>query len=150
MKANENLVSVQVPAQDLETAIEKLDDVKTILKPFLIALKAKEREGSIRMTEKSLPFVERIVEYAQSHPQFKPSYMRLDELLIDLKAVEDLTLLYREVNQLCENLNDTILLSGAEAFTESMAYYNSVKQAAKMNVPEAKSIHEDLKNRFAK
>ena len=150
MKANENLVSVQVPAQDLETAIEKLNDVKTILKPFLIALKAKERAGTIKMTEKSLPFVEKIVEYAQTHPQFKPSYMRLDELMIDLKAVEDLSILQREVNQLCENLDDTILLSGAEAFTEAMAYYNSVKQAARMNAPEAKEIHDDLKERFAK
>jgi hypothetical protein len=148
MKSKENQVSVQIKATDLEKAIIKLKEVKTILKPFLIALKAKERRGGIKMSDKSLPFVEKVVEYAQTHPNFKPPYMQLDELLIDLKAVGDLTQLYREVNQLCDNLNDTILLSGTEAFTESLAYYNSVKQAAKMNVPEAKVIYEDLKKRF--
>jgi hypothetical protein len=41
-------------------------------------------------------------------------------------------------------------MSGSEAYTAALAYYNSVKQAAKMNVPNAKSIYKDLKQRFEK
>jgi hypothetical protein len=32
----------------------------------------------------------------------------------------------------------------------ALSYYNSVKQAAKVNAPEAKAIYEDLRKRFEK
>jgi hypothetical protein len=41
-------------------------------------------------------------------------------------------------------------LSGSEAYVASLAFYNSVKQAARINVPGAKAIAEDLKLRFAR
>jgi hypothetical protein len=49
---------------------------------------------------------------------------------------------------LCDNLRDTQMLAGSEAYTAALAYYNSVKQAAKMNVPNAKTIQEELGKRF--
>jgi len=51
---------------------------------------------------------------------------------------------------LCDNLPDTEMLSGSEAYVAALTYYNSVKQAAKMNVPSAKAIYEDLRKRFEK
>ena len=47
--------------------------------------------------------------------------MQVAELEIDLKAVGDLTKVYRELDQLCRNLNDTIMQSGSEAFAEALA-----------------------------
>ena len=41
-------------------------------------------------------------------------------------------------------------LSGSEAYVASLAFYNSVKQAAKINIPGAKAISEDLKLRFTR
>jgi len=41
------------------------------------------------------------------------------------------------------------MLAGSEAYVAALSFYNSVKQAAKLNVPEAKTIYEDLKKRFA-
>jgi hypothetical protein len=76
--------------------------------------------------------------------------MQTQELMIDVKAYSDLILVYREVDQLCTQLDDTVMMSGSEAYTAALAYYNSVKQAAKMNVPNAKSIYKDLKQRFEK
>ncbi len=45
-------------------------------------------------------------------------------------------------------LSDTITLSGSEAYTAALAYYNSVKQAAKANVPNTQPVYEDLRKRF--
>ena len=59
-----------------------------------------------------------------------------------------LTPLFRLVMRLHDGLDDTTMEAGAESYANSLSYYNSVKQAAKMNVPGAKAIYDDLKKRF--
>ncbi|GAB4338781.1 MAG: hypothetical protein OHK0038_17620 [Flammeovirgaceae bacterium] len=146
--AKENTVSIQINPQDLNKVISLLGEVQTILKPYLIALTPEERKELPKMSDKTTPFVEKALEYAKSNPEFAPAYLNINELSIDVKAVNDLTSIVRPVEMLNENLNDTILLSGSEAYSAALTFYNSVKQAAKMNVPNAKSIYEDLKKRF--
>ncbi len=146
--SKENIVSIQVPEQDLQQAITNLQATKELLKPYLIALQASDRIRLPKMGDKTLPFVRKAAEYTQSRQDFSPPYLNADELAIDLKAVEDLTLVYREAEQLCKSLNDTIMLSGSEAYAEALAYYQAVKQAAKRNVPDAKTVYQDLRQRF--
>ena len=146
--SKENVVSIQVPEKDLQAAIKKIQEVKTLMKPYLIALQPSERMTLPKMGDKTLPFVTKAAEYAQSRQDFSPPYLSSEELAIDLKAVEDLTRLYREVEQLGKTLDDTILLSGSEAYAEALAYYQAVKQAAKRNIPEAKTVYQDLRQRF--
>ena len=150
MKTASNIVSVQLPPKDLAAVKQKLEELKALLDPHLVSLTPAERQMLPKMRDKTLPFVEKAMEYAQSRPNFTPPYLDVKELTIDVKAVEDLTQVYRDVEQLCRNLDDTIMLSGSEAYTASLTYYNSVKQAAKVNVPDAKAIYEDLRKRFEK
>ena len=146
--SKENIVSIQIPEKDLQTIIKKLQDIKTMMKPHLVALQPSERKNMLKMSDRTLPFVQKANEYAQSRQDFSPPYLNISELDIDLKAVEDLTRIYREVEQLGKSLDDTIMLSGSEAYGEALAYYQSVKQAAKRNIPDAKSVYEDLRKRF--
>ena len=146
--SKENIVSVQIPEEDLKTALKKLGEVKALLRPHLISLKPEERRKMLKMADKSVPFVEKAAEYAQSRQDFTPPFLEINELVIDMKAVEDLTKVYREAEQLCKNLNDTILLSGSEAYSEALAYYQAIKQAANRNIPDAKTIYDDLRRRF--
>ncbi len=146
--SKENLVSIQIDGNDLGAMHQKVQELKALLKPHLVALQPKDRQKLPKMKDKSLPFVEKTAEYARSRPEFVPSFMQVDELEIDLKAVADLTQLYRELEQLCAGLNDTIMLSGSEAYRASLTYYNAVKQATKNNVPNAQSVYEDLSKRF--
>lgn len=148
--SNENVVSIQIPEEEQQMIIQKLMEVKAALKPYLIALKPAERQQLPKMSDKTLPFVEKVMEYAKSHPEFTPPYLQVKELEIDFQAADDLRQMYREVEQLYKNLDDTIMLSGSEAYAAALAYYHSVKQAGKMNVPNAKSIVEDLSQRFQK
>ena len=95
-----------------------------------------------------MPFVEKVVSYVDSRPEFIPFYLSAEELKIDFKAVNDLKQILREAEQLCQSLNDTITLSGSEAYTAALAYYSAVQQAAKSNVPNAQPVYEDLRKRF--
>lgn len=148
--ANENVVSIQIDPKDLEAVNKKMQEIKKTLSPFLVALKPSERQTIMKMSDKTVPFVEKVMEYTHSSPEFIPAFMQVDEMEIDFKAMEELRQVYREVEQLCKNLDDTIMICGSEAYATALAYYNSVKQANKMNVPGAKSIYEDLSVRFQK
>jgi hypothetical protein len=144
----ENRISIQLKPENLAKVLALLAEVEAILQPSLIALTPDERKELPKMSDKTTPFVEKAMEYAQAYPQFAPAYVSIPELKIDLDAVTDLTSVIRPVELLHNNLNDTILLSGSEAYIAALGFYNSVKQAAKMNVPNAKGIYDDLKKRF--
>lgn len=146
----ENTVSVAIPANDLADVIAKLKEINGLLKPYLVALTPDERKQIPKMSDKTQPFVEKVLDYAKSSPEFAPAYLSVDGLGIDLKTFHDLTSIMQVLQPLCENLGDTEMTSGSGAYTAALTYYNSVKQAAKMNVPSAKAIHEDLRKRFEK
>lgn len=148
--SNENVVSIQIPEEERKMIEQKVQEIKAALKPYLIALKPVERQTLPKMSDKTIPFVEKVMEYAKMHPEFTPPYLQTEEMEIDFQAMNDLRQLYREVAQLYKNLDDTIMLSGSEAYAAALVYYNSVRQASKMNVPNAKSIFEDLSQRFQK
>ncbi len=146
----ENAISIEIPAEEVTKVQDALQIITDTLKPYLIALTPSDRQELPKMSDKTTPFVEKVLNYAESDSQFSPAYMDLPELKKDVEAVSTLTRVFRVVAQLNENLNDTITLAGSEAFIATLAYYNSVKHAARMNVPGAKTIYDDLKKRFAK
>jgi hypothetical protein len=97
-----------------------------------------------------LPFVEKTCDYTQASPQFIPPYLDVQQLQNDLTNFEKLTGLLRLSKQLTSGIDDTAMQAGADGYTKALSYYNSAKQATKMNVPGAKGIHEDLRKRFSK
>lgn len=148
--ASENQISIQISPEDLKAALEAVNTLDAIMKKYLIALSPIERKKKAKMGEKSVNFVEKVTEYAISNPELVPPYMKVEDLILDFKAVSDLTSIFRPTEQLSSGLNDTMLLCGSEAYTNALIFYNYIKQAAKDNVPNAKTIYEDLKKRFEK
>jgi hypothetical protein len=144
----ENNISIQIPAETLSKVKANLQECAELLKPYLIALTPDDRQDLPKMSDKTLPFVEKVLDYVTSNPEFAPAYLSVPELKIDMAAFNELMSLLQLAEPLCDNLRDTQMLAGSEAYTAALAYYNSVKQAAKMNVPNAKTIFEDLSKRF--
>ena len=148
--ASENNITIQISKEDLKAVLEYSKGIDDIMKKYIIALSPDERQRKAKMGEKSVNFVEKVAEYAASNPELVPSYMKVEDLIIDFKAVSDLTSIFRPTEQLASGLNDTTLLCGSEAYTNALVFYNYIKQAAKDNVPGAKIIYEDLRKRFEK
>ncbi|MEB2784470.1 hypothetical protein [Algoriphagus persicinus] len=144
----ENRISIEIPAADLAAAKAALEQVQTILAPYVIALTPDQRRTLPKMSDGTEPFVAKVVEYANDDPQFLPPFVDKGEFDKDWQAISGLLPLLRLGNQICDNLSDTTMLAGSEAYISALSYYNSVKQAAKVNVPDAKAIYEDLRKRF--
>lgn len=124
--------------------------LKAKLSPYLIAITPAERQAVPKMSDGTIPFVEKAMDYAREDAQFLPPYTDLDEVHKDWNAVQALVPMLRDIKQIESNLSDTVMVAGSEAYLGALSYYNSVKNATKWNVADAKIIYEDLKQRFQK
>jgi hypothetical protein len=144
----ENKINFIIPDEVITEVTQKLNEVTAALQPYLIALSPEERRTIPKMSDKTIPFVEKTLEYSETAPQFAPPYMDREALFGDMKVTQQLTPLFRNIKAMYDGLDDTVMEAGGEGYVNALSYYNSVKQAAKMNVPGAKSIYEDLSKRF--
>ncbi|MFA7418525.1 MAG: hypothetical protein WCZ90_02475 [Melioribacteraceae bacterium] len=144
----DNLISITLTAEEKAEITAAINTLKTKLQPKLLSLTVPERQGLAKMSDKTVSFVEKSLAYAKTNPEFAPPYLTVAELETDLEGVKLLTEFENPLEQVLSGLNDSIMLAGSEAYTASLTYYNSVKQAAKQNVPNAKVIYEDLRARF--
>jgi len=144
----DNLLSIVIPPEVATTVLNAINDISTQLKPYVIALSMEERKALPKLGNKTIPFVEKVIEYADTEPQFIPPYLDLAELKRDYAAVNTLNLFHRPLNEIISNISDTLMEEGSDSYRNSLKYYESVKTVAKNDVPNAKTIYEDLKKRF--
>lgn len=145
---NADSISIQIPPEVLVQVLDLQSQINQLMAPYVIALTPDERHDLPKMAEKTVSFVSKALDYAESNPEFAPKYLDIKALQTDVKAVTDLTSVEQPVQNLFIQLNDTIMMSGSEAYIAALMYYNSVKAAARRNVPGAKAIYDDLKVRF--
>lgn len=143
-----NQVALNIPAETIKQVQQKLTEVRQLMQPFLISLTNEQRQTTPKMGDKTIPFVQKVLEYSKSNPAFVPQYMDIPGMETDVKATEVLSSMLRLSEQLTSNLDDTMMLSGSEAYVAALGYYNAVRHAAKSNIPAAKEIYNDLRQRF--
>jgi len=148
--STENIISIEITPEDKMTIETALTTLQTVFPKYVIALTPTQKKEILKMSDKTIAFVEKVSDYKTSNPEFVPAYMDVAEFDKDLKAVRELREFQRVMEQQNSSLVDTIMLCGSEAYKAALAYYNSVKQGAKMNVTAAASIYSDLKKRFVK
>jgi hypothetical protein len=146
----DNKINFSIPDEVIADVTSKLNDIVNQLRPYLIALTPTERTEIPKMSDGTLPFVQKCLSYCQSNPEFAPAFVDFDGLFADMKVYEQLTPIYRLIFQLENKLNDTTMEAGAESYVSSLAYYNAVKYATRMDAPGAKAIADDLSKRFAR
>jgi len=144
----ENRISIVISDEDKAAIEAALGTIRTKLEPYLVALTPDERMESLKMRDKSIPFVEKTLNYIVTNPEFAPPDILPRELNKDVSLAVYLNTLEAALKQLLTGVDDTCMLAGSEAFIACLSYYNSVKEAARRNVPNAKAIYDDLKLRF--
>ena len=139
---------MNVPEWEVEQVKQLLTQVGQILAPRLISLTPDERVQLPKMGDKSVPFVTKGAEYLRIPNSPAPPYLNPEDLIVDLNAFETIRQIRQIAQPIVDLLDDTMLLCGSEAYVSVLAFYNYLQGAAKMNVPGAKTIYEDLSTRF--
>ena len=100
------------------------------------------------MSDKTQPFVQKTVGYAISNPEFVPFFIDAKDLVIDFGNATALAPVFQLAQQLCNNINDTEMVAGSEAYRSALGVYDGVKLGDKNGIAGARSIREDLRMRF--
>ena len=70
--STKNTVSIAIPDAELQIVKEAIATLKNTLSPYMIAISSVERQKVPKMGDGTMPFVEKVMEYAQEDGQFLP------------------------------------------------------------------------------
>ena len=139
-------IAAALSPQDIQEIKAALQTVQKKL-PFLITLSTEERRKLVKMGDKSLAFVNNSITAAQSNREILPATFNVEELVQDYQLAAALTELLISMQQLTEQVDDTLMAVGSEAMTSSLTVYDYVKTASK-KTPGLKTVAEQLGERF--
>jgi hypothetical protein len=143
-----NRISLNIPAADMQDILAGLQAMLEKLRPHLVDLNVEERHALPKMGTRTVDFVGKALQYARDNPEFTPAFFDVDEFARDFAAVDTLRSLQRPLSQLADMVDDSLLLSGSEAYGSALSYYQSIKTAAKRGLPGAALIADDLGTQF--
>ena len=139
-------IAAALSPQDIQEIKAALQTVQRKM-PFLITLSTEERRKLVKMGDKSLAFVNNSITAAQSNREILPATFDVEELVQDYQLAAALTELLISMQQLTEQVDDTLMAVGSEAMTSSLTVYDYVKTASK-KTPGLKTVAEQLGERF--
>lgn len=146
--AQQNAIEVKIPEKDLAEIRGALGVLSTKLAPHLASLNTQDRMELPKMGDRTVAFVRKAYEYGIKHKDLMPPYMDIEAMEADMAAVDLLREFSQTLNPLRDALDDSLTLSGSEAYQGALLFYTSVKAAAKAKAPNAISVYEDLSARF--
>ncbi len=146
--SQKNLISFNIPEADLAEIKASLATLQTKLMPHLTKLTPEERQDLLKMGDKTVAFVQKSLEYCQTNPDLVPPFVDVEELAVDVTAVETIRSIYQPMLQMTNALSDTMAISGSESLSACLMFYSSVKNATRSSNQKAETIYNDLANRF--
>lgn len=145
--AQENRISATLTEQEVEAVRSMIQQIDYSM-PFLKNLTPMDRHTLPKSADKTVSFLGKSLDHSQHNPQFVPSFLDVYEFDKDFNLSETLLSVARPMRALLEKIEDTAMLASSEAYLAALLFYQSVKAAAKMNIPGAQAIYDDLKGRF--
>jgi hypothetical protein len=145
---SENRINFSLTDAEQKAVDAAYKTINDVLKPHIVVLSDIERKTLPKMADATLPFVEKVSSYAVTHPQFKPDYVNAEELAIDVNGFKTSNRILTSASQLVRLLEDISILSGSEAYSSALSYYRNVKVQARDGRPGAKTVCDDLQQRF--
>ena len=143
----QNLISLQIPAQDLAELDTAIDTLRRVFTPF-VSLQASQRRELTKMGDKSEVFCRQTLSLLASNPQMVPANLGLAEAHADLAALDLLRPRLLQLRQLLERADDTELALGSDVMHVALEGYALLKVSGKGE--GLKSARRDLSARFAK
>nr|WP_315250216.1 hypothetical protein [uncultured Flavobacterium sp.] len=112
-------------------------------------LTADEKKSFRGMDVANKAFVEDCINMLRSNgAQTMPSYIKIENIISDLKLFEQLDNLKSILNQVMSQIDDAQRIAGKEAYDTALQVYKLYEAAAKSGVPGTKTSFEKLNQRF--
>jgi hypothetical protein len=116
--------------------------------PKLVSLTPEQRQTLPKMGDKTIAFVNKALGYARQNPKIVPAYLNMDEFAKDVDAVNKLFQVTTPIQKLSEEIDDTMMLAGSEAYAAALAFYTALKAAIAAGETGLKNVYDDMSARF--
>jgi hypothetical protein len=146
--ALDNLISVSFTPAELAALDTAFTAIETTLQGKVINLTPDERRRYGSISNEMTPWMDKCRGYMAQLPGIVPNYIDQAELDADMQARRDLIPRLMRAKSILESIDDTAVLLGSDVLTNCLAFYRSVKAAAKANVPGSTTVHQDLAQQF--
>jgi len=140
-----NLHQSSIPKEVLTETLNKLNEINSMLSPYLLTITKDEKKSLAKMGNKSLAFVTEAHQFSKQYPNLRPAFMTQEEFDTDMADATGLLPITSNVVKLLSQLDDTSVVAGSEAYNHALMFYNNTKLAAKNGVPGAQKVLNELK-----
>jgi hypothetical protein len=111
----ENLIEVDIPEGDIIEINQAFKTLDTKFLPHLANHNPEERIALPKMGDKTLAFVLKGISHMEQNPDLIPKYIDVDQINIDIEAVEMFRKHLALLIKITDLVDDTMMLSGSEA-----------------------------------
>lgn len=143
-----NRLTIDVTDAVKREVADKAGEIGTLIEPFETDIAKDDLKSLSQIADGRLPFVEKSADYAVSAPEHVPAIVDVPEFQKDVKAYKDLREMVRPLRQILNILETSMAVAGSEAWAAARAYYKMVQLNAKMGVPGAQAVYDDLRVLF--
>ncbi len=123
---NTQQVSASLTREDRDAVLTAISTIRERL-PFLIDLKAGQRKAKAKLGDKSQAFVRKAFEVGAQNPGMLPVSFDLEEMRRDADLFDGLSAIRLALDKLGNQIADTTLQAGAEAYAAARAVYAATK-----------------------
>ena len=138
--------SIKIPPDVLCDARQKFDEVVKILESHLVLLSPSEKRSFRKNNTGLIQFLELSHSLSVESPGLFPAFMDSETFREEYFATHELWMLENKINQFREYVNDTEILLGNRTLQIALGFYQTVKIAARHDIPGARVIFEELKS----
>lgn len=143
-----NRISAVLPQADIETIDTALTTITGKL-PFLIDLTDAERDALTYLKDKNRQFVNNSFELVNKETGFLPANFSVTEFGKDVALYNSLFTVRQKIASLLTRINDTLAVTGSEAYAGSLAVYDYAT-ANGVSTPGIDPYVDDLSRRFSR
>jgi len=140
----------ELPQADLGEMLRQLDAIKAIFAPYAATLLPAERQRLISSSVRNIGFIQASYLSAEGHHEFLPSYLSIEKYTEDKDDFERKRTLLSALNDLAQEVSDSMLVASDVVYRDSLAYYNTLKEADKQRIAGAAVEYNALKSYFAR
>jgi hypothetical protein len=143
----DNRVSAAISEADQQAVLAAIETIRQKL-PFLIDLSPEQRRSLPKMGDKSRAFVGKALAIAQHNSNFLPRSFSVEEMERDVKLTESLQPILVSLTRLFEQLDDTFMEVGSEAYAAALVVYQYGRNSSDGELLE--TLLDDMGQRFAR
>jgi hypothetical protein len=143
-----NRIDIQISAEDHAKIQRYVNGLNETLMPYLQTLTTQDRKELPKLGDKSIAFVNKTREYMERDKDLVPVFLDTALFTHDVESYAQLAVYQRQLAAVVTALDDSMMLSGSEAYSSALLFYHHAKMLAMNGVTKAKSVYEDLATRF--